>query len=330
MKWDYQTNRPIEGTYKHRKYDKETLLSSIPEYIYPLEDVTAHLDAVNWNLERFFLEKIDDIQDPSDLFPQLSYWQEIQSAYWYDMDSSHLHLTDIPDDWTWGGVPEKINQGNILARLFFCETEEEIWDMVRDLPYWVGNNLLECFYGCPPKRKWARNIPVGLKDLEKAARLKDYLYGPLPQNSRQVGLGSTISIAADYEYSGIIVGLEENHLAVQLKSRLGSYNTTQFHVSPYEKGFGEITEGGRYFATEVGIRTAIQLLINVGIEERALLEDRSIIEDMIAEYNAEKGPDYIPGDMCPKLKRKYFPNLESIEFTIELVEKLEKYQKGDL
>ena len=176
MKWDYENNQPIEGTYQQREYDKDALKSYIEE-CFPFDDIRIALDSVDWDLEALMLRNDIDLGDAF-YTSLLVDWKDCLRDYWIDIANGNICTADF-EGLKWRETSTPIQESDFWRRCFFCETEEDIWDLFHDLPFEMENNLMECYYGYTP----ITFLPVYIYNPEKAAEMRNYLYGDTKGNN---------------------------------------------------------------------------------------------------------------------------------------------------
>lgn len=318
MKWDYEKNLPVEGTYQHREYDKEKLKSYIEEH-FPYDVVRLAFESVDWNLEALMLRKDLDLGE-SFYMSILKDWKDCLIDYWIDIVNGHICTLDFKGQ-KWRGTLSPIHVCDFLKRCFFCETEEDIWDLFHDLPFWAENNLKECYYGYSPIT-W---FPVYTKDPCKAITMHEYLYGKSEDLGILLHLGSKMGVLDEYEYTGTIVGLAEDHIAVRIDYPLEC--TISYHVpgDSRDKIKLAVVIDNQYVATEYTHNMALGMLSEIHSEERFILKDVEKLHDMFVEYQQKKDTN-VSFWFISELKQKYFPDgAEDIEFNEDLMSQIESY-----
>lgn len=171
MKWNYENNLPVEGTYQHREYNKNALKSYMVES-FPYQEIHSAFESVDWDLEEFFLKKANkDIHGEAFYISILLDWKEDLDEYWLDLANGFWDI-EVPNGYKWGESPQTIDDTDICRRLFFCESDADIWDLAIDLPQEVTSGLLGCYQGTCEIEDW---FPVYMKDPKKAQRMIDYI-----------------------------------------------------------------------------------------------------------------------------------------------------------
>lgn len=327
MKWDLENNRPIEGTYQHREYDKDELKSYVEEhfpYLY-CPEVHAALESVNWDLEALMLRTDIDFDDDVDFYlSMLLHWNDCLFEYWVDIANGHIATCDFEGQ-TMRGTSIPINECDFLRRCFFCETEEDVWDVFHDLPFEIENDLKECYYGYSPVSCWD---PVYIKDPRKAIMMHEYLYGKSEDLGILLHLGSKMGAVDEDEYTGTIVGLAEDHIAIQLDYPLECTISRCFSKASQDKIKLAVVIDNQYIATEYAIDMAMGMLMQIHSEATFILKDVEKLHDMFVEYQLKKDPqDEL---LLSELKQKYFPvGAENIEFNEDLMSQIESYLKDN-
>lgn len=313
MKWDYENNLPIEGTYKHREYDKDALKSYMNEhfpYLY-CHEIHAALESVNWNLEDLFLKKADKEIQYGFHISILVDWKDDLKDYWFDLANGYWNVENDETD--------------IYRRLFFCETEEDIWDLVTDLPQKVTRELLECYQGT---REIEYLPPVYLKDSTKAQKMIEYINSKTMENNKLIKKGCILGTTAHYEHRGQIVELTPERISVQLDSPF----TMVFCREILEKYRNEVTYaieiGGEYYATEKGFNMAMDLLIGLSEEEEILLDQPYRLADVIKEYRERVNEGmslFEKTKTLIEIQEKHFPELKETVISEEMIGEFQKY-----
>ena len=173
MEWNYEHNLPVEGSYRHHVYDKDALRSYMDEH-FPYPEVHSAFELVDWDLEDFFLKKANkDIHGEAFYVSILLDWKKDLDDYWVDMANGFWGIElSIPDTITWGDSPKFVDDTDIFRRLFFCETDTDIWNLALELPQEVTSGLLGCYDGTCEIEDW---FPVYLKDPSKAQEMIEYI-----------------------------------------------------------------------------------------------------------------------------------------------------------
>lgn len=167
MDWDYVNNLPIEGTFQHHVNDKDAMKAYINSY-FPYDVVKEAFESVGWNLEKLLLSKYIEL-DSTFYISILSDWKEQLEDYWNDLANGHI-VVDLPKNYTWGDVAVPIIEVDVYRRFFFCETEEDVWDVFYDLPDKAMEELVGCFYG-QGAVSW---FPVYLRNSARLPRMLEH------------------------------------------------------------------------------------------------------------------------------------------------------------
>ena len=164
MQWNHETNLPVEGSYRHLEYDREAFRKYVEE-TYPYPEILEALESVDYDWEAFFLQKKNAVIEEGCSFyldTMMRFGESSLGAYWLDMGNGYWAL---PEGWG--------NEADIYRRFFFCETEEELWEFLSEIPdahkMWV--ELLGCFRG-----RWERifDLPISLEDWDRCGRFVDW------------------------------------------------------------------------------------------------------------------------------------------------------------
>lgn len=321
MKWNYETNLPVEGTYQHRVYDKEKLKTYVEER-FTHEVVRKAFEFVGWDLESLVLHK-DNIDFYDEFY--LSILVDLKDnleEYWVDLANGHISIT-LPPNYTWGGVPNPIRNRDIYRRLFFCDTEEDVWDVFHDLPFEIENNLKECYYGYSPVT-W---FPVCIKDPQKARMMHEYLYGKPENLGILIHLGSKMRVVDDDEFTGTIIGLAEDHIAVRIDYPLECTMSYYVPKDSLDKTKLTVVIDNQYIATEYARDMAMGMTIQIHWEVMSILKDVEKLHDMLVEYRKKQGI-HSRFELLSELKQKYFPvGVENVDFNEDLMSQIELYVK---
>lgn len=173
MKWDYTTNLPVEGSYQKHVYDGKDVRAYVAECIID-EEYFALFDSIGWDLNEFFLKKLEKtIPKYVYILPQLiAFNNDKIGDYVFDILCGNLWI-ELPDGYTWGGIQTPIDFTDVCRRMFFCETDEDIFALFADLPQSAQNSLFECYAGIDPFDVYEN--PIAIEDPDKAARFTRYL-----------------------------------------------------------------------------------------------------------------------------------------------------------
>lgn len=133
------------------------------------------LEDCHFDLYEFFLNKAYErivLEDgrPIDCFILLQF--RVENNFFLDIANGHLDLLKRPNDYTWGGEPHVITDNDIYSRLWFCDTDKDIWDMFLDLPDYTIADLYNCYAG---KKLEIMDIPSYLGNPLKAQLYLDYI-----------------------------------------------------------------------------------------------------------------------------------------------------------
>jgi len=339
MKWDYENNLPIEGTYKHREYDKDALKSYMNEhfpYLY-CPEIHAALESVNWNLEDLFLKKADKEIQYGFHIAILTDLKEDMNDYWVDLANGYWNI-DIPDSYKWGGIPQIIDDADVYRRLFFCETEEDIWDTVMDLPQKSFCELMKCYLGTSNS---IFGLPIYLTNPSKAKTMVEYISKndktKWQQTAQEIYYnymgnllkkGSILGTTAHYEHQGQIVELTPDRILVKLDSPITLIFSREIPDKYKGKAAYAVEIDGEYIATEAGRETAMDLLIGLSEEEEILLDQPYRLADVIKEYREKVNEGtslFEKTKILTEIQEKHFPELKETVITEDMIDEFYKY-----
>lgn len=341
MKWDYTTNLPIEGTYRHRVYDKEALKSYMEEHL-PFPELHSAFESVDWDLENFYLKKANKIIDGGEFdIDILIHWKEGLDDYWIDLANGYWGLgvsSPLPNNLTWGGIPQIIDDADIYRRFYFCETEEDIWDTIIDLPQDTFCALMKCYLGTSNS---IFGLPIYLTDPSKALKMVDYISKndktKWQQTAQEIYYnymnillkkGSILGTTAHYEHQGQIVELTPERISVQLDSPITLVFSREIPDKYKGKAAYAVEINGEYFATESGFETAMGLMIELSEEEEILLDNPYKLADVIKEYREKVNDEstlFEKTKVLIEIQEEHFPELKETVLTEELIDEFYKY-----
>ena len=147
--------------YQRRNYDKEAVKAFIMEH-YPYDEVIAAFEKVGFDLDDFFLTKANDIIQDEEFYISLFLeFKECLTDYFADLANGYW---DIPQT--------TIGVSGICRQLFFCETEDDLWNFLYDYcPAKTAFQIYKCYMGtCQIEGHY----PVYLKDPVKADGMINY------------------------------------------------------------------------------------------------------------------------------------------------------------
>ena len=176
MKWNYKNGTPVEGTFIPLKLDrakvKEVLMSYADDPI-----VETAFASVGYAPDQFLIHKAYR-EIPSDLSIDYLFLLLFQieqkpflTDYFVDIANGYFHIFSRPKGYKWKNIERPLEDIDIVSRLYFSDNEEDIWDLVQDLPVSVKESLDNCYEGNVPDLIY----PSYLKDSQKANRLLRYL-----------------------------------------------------------------------------------------------------------------------------------------------------------
>lgn len=149
-------------TEHRRKYDKEAVKKVIMEQ-YPDKDVIAALEKTDYDLEKFFRSKANDVID-DDVFYDIILLEFKDSLWDYFID--HINgYWEIPET--------SLGIAGFYRKVFLdCHTDEDIWELLyRYCPTKTACEIYKCYMGTTAT---LMNIPICLKDPDKARRMQEY------------------------------------------------------------------------------------------------------------------------------------------------------------
>jgi hypothetical protein len=182
MKWNGIDNQPIEGTYRHRTYDKDAMRKYVEEN-FPFDEVREAFEAADWDLEALYLNRESRLfQADSSAFciAILLDWKDCLKNYWFDLANGHLDFIREGDECVWKGVwpQQAFRPSDIYRRLFFCETEEDFCDIFNDLN--STEKLEDLYNGNSP----IDMFPVYAEEPSKVAEMCEYLANKTRNNTK--------------------------------------------------------------------------------------------------------------------------------------------------
>lgn len=155
MKWDYKNNLPVKGTYRPRGIEWDEFFLEGKHHSIPEEDVIPTLDHVIFDLVRSgaVSPEIEDfcLDHLNGVITLLNYGE------------SH-----------WRGREEIITDADIYARLYFCDTENDIFDIVLD-GAGDATSLLETFGYEEPDDVSDYTTPRNTASEDRLERFEAYL-----------------------------------------------------------------------------------------------------------------------------------------------------------
>lgn len=121
------------------------MLKENEEVIDPL--LIPLFDAVNYDPDEFLLQKIYK-KIPQDHYVDYIFMLAFQFEkkpflidYFYDIANGHLDIFNRPEGYRWHYEAEAVQDVDIVTRLYFADSEKDIWELVNDLPSDVADNL---------------------------------------------------------------------------------------------------------------------------------------------------------------------------------------------
>lgn len=323
MKWDYKNNLPVEGSYQKHQYDRQKYKEVTDQHWWFEPVVEEILASVDFNVDEFFLQKLY-YKVPADKRIGLTCLLAFQlddkpflDYYLMELLDGDLNFsTSENGNCWWAKLSHRpINDNDILTRLYFCDCEEDIWDMVCDLPGDVASNLYLLY---------ETQCESYLYEPGKAQIMTEYIcFQNDWQNGKAVAQNIVIMIYGKF-IPGNVTMLNEHGISVSLMKPIKC--TCTFENS-YYKLVNRAEDGNRTLTPE-GEKAAIDILRKTYNDVDALLDDTAKIHAMLDCYHELKANNtncIPPCDMLSKIRAEYYPDIEYIDFDIYLIEELEKY-----
>ena len=225
-------------------------------------------------------------------------------------------LTNEDENCRWAKLSGRpIQENDIIKRLYFCDCEEDIWDMIYDLPGDVASNLCllyetkskSCLY--EPWKAWAMLAYFCSKD--------DWLKTKAFTQSIVIMINGKLIL-------GNVILLKEYTINVALLKPI-KYTYT-YDYGDYK--LVDRAEDGSCRLTPEGEERAIYILRKIYNDVAVLLDDTDKIKSMLDHYHdleAKNTNRVPPQDMLSKIHKEYFPEIKYIDFNIYLMEEIEKY-----
>ena len=149
MIWNYAYNKPW-GSYQVSEYDIQKFKEEVNGWIETETDmgsidaasinsIKAVMEKVNYNVYEFMAthsyNSIGDVQIRENFILYVCFpWSSFDFIPINTKENKTMSDIDIlyrAEDFSWGGN-EKVSDFDIYCRLFFCESEEDVWDIFAD------------------------------------------------------------------------------------------------------------------------------------------------------------------------------------------------------
>lgn len=177
MKWNYETNLPIEGSYKRIGHNPVRVKEILKEYeeMAGTKEMMPWIESVNYDPDEFLLQKLyKNIPDvvPAQFITLLAFQFDAKpflKDYFFDIANGFWDISGFIKDYCWHQATESVQDIDIITRLYFADSEEDIWDMVNDLPEAVGFNLSSLYKG------FLSVYGSRLKNVDKVLEMEKYL-----------------------------------------------------------------------------------------------------------------------------------------------------------
>lgn len=149
MIWNYAYNKPL-GSYQVSECDTQKFKEEVNDWIEmetdmgsinatSINSIKAVMEKVNYNVYEFMAthsyNNIGDVQIRENLIMYVCFpWSSFDFIPINTKENKTMSDIDIlyrAEDFSWGGN-EKVSDFDIYCRLFFCESEEDVWDIFAD------------------------------------------------------------------------------------------------------------------------------------------------------------------------------------------------------
>lgn len=286
MKWNYETNLPVEGSYRRITHDPVMVKEILKEYeeMVGTKEMMPLIESVNYDPDEFLLQKLyKNIPDSvhAEFITLLAFQFDAKpflQNYFYDIANGYWDVFNLPEGYCWHNGTEPVQQMDIITRLYFADSEEDIWDMVIDLPDDVKNNLFQLYEGEIP----TLNSPSCLKDENKTLEMDEYLSSHRDRHSPVKYLNIIIDHCL---IMGSVKFLKEDAMLVRIKKPIHH----SVCVSVPGKFQGKIKymtkDDDGYRLTRTGEDNAITVLLELYRKEKDILSDPYKVVEMLADYH---------------------------------------------
>lgn len=335
MKWNYETNLPVKGSYKRIAHNPIRVKEILKEYeqMAGTLEMAPLIESVNYDPDEFLLKKlykkIPDVVDAQ--FITLLAFQFDNKPflvnYFYDIANGFWDISGFIRGYCWHQTNEPVHDIDIITRLYFADSEKDIWDMVYDLPKAVGFNLSSLYKG------FLSVYGSCLKNLDKAVEMEEYLDRLSPTKNIEIIIGH-------HHIIGQVRLLKEDCVIVSLDKPIRH----SVCVSVPGKIRGKVifmTEKDGYRLTNAGEDNAITTLRQLYHEEKDILSDLDKVKAMLADFHhreserlkkwgsimskqARQNGAITTDELLNQIQYEYYPDLRRIEFDEDFVKRLEE------
>ena len=342
MRWNYETNLPIEGSYRRAAHDPNRVKGILEEYeVAETEEMMPLIESVGYDIDEYMLQKlyksIPDVVHPN-LIVMLAFQfdeKPFLRDYFFDIANSYWDVFNLPKGYCWHNENVPVQVMDIVTRLYFADSEEDIWDMVYDLPDYVEDNLSRLYNG---KEDSIFNFPICLKHEGKALEMDEYLSS---KHDKQSPI-KNIEITIDHRH---IVGrvrlLREDGMIVSIKKPIRhSVGVTIPERCRGKVHFMTKDENG-YSLTFAGEENAITTLRQLYYEEKDILSDLNKVRAMLADFHhreserlkkwgsimtkqARQKGSITTDELLNQIQYEYYPELRKVEFDKGFIKRLEE------
>lgn len=347
MKWNYETNLPVEGSYRRITHDPVRVKEILKEYenMVGTKEMMSLIESVNYDPDEFLLQKLyKNIPNvvPAQFITLLAFQFDAKpflKDYFFDIANGYWDIFNRPDGFKWNNASKPMQDMDIITRLYFADSEEDIWDMVDDLPYYVKDNLFSLYEGDVP----TLDFPICLKDDDKALEMSCYLNSKGERHFRS----KYITIIIDHRIiMGRVKFLKEDSMIVRLNKPIcHSIDVTVPEQCRGKVYFMTQDEDGYKF-TNSGEDIAITRLRELYHEEKDILSDQYKVLAMLADYHrreterqkkwgsimtkqARQNGAITAEELLEQIQYEYYPDLRRVVFDEEFMLCLEKKIMGD-
>ena len=342
MKWNYKANLPVEGSFRRTAYNPDRVKEIMEEYeVAGTEEMMPLIESVGYDIDEFMLQKlyksIPDVIHPN-LIVMLAFQfdeKPFLRDYFFDIANSYWDVFYLPKGYCWHNENEPVQVMDIVTRLYFADSEKDIWDMVYDLPDYVEDNLSRLYDG---KEDSIFNFPICLKQEGKALEMDEYLSS---KHDKQSPI-KNIEISIDHcHIIGRVRLLREDSMIVSIiKPIRHSIGVTVPERCRGKVHFMTKDEDG-YSLTYAGEDNAITTLRQLYYEEKDILSDLDKVWAMLADYHrrelerlkkwgsimtkeARQEGAITRDELLGQIQYEYYPDLRRIEFDTDFIKELEK------
>ena len=336
MKWNHETNLPVEGSYKRIAHNPDRVKEILKEYeqMAGTKEMMPLIESVGYDPDEFLLQKlyknIPEV-DPSQLITLLAFQFDAKpflKDYFLDIANGFWDISGFIRGYCWHQTNEPVHDIDIITRLYFADSEKDIWDMVYDLPKAIGWNLSSLYKG---------SLSVYgscLKNLDKAVEMEEYFDRQSSTKNIEITIGSCHIV-------GRVRLLREDSMIVSIiKPILHSVG-----VTIPERCRGKVhfmtNDGDGYSLTYAGEDNAITTLRQLYHEEKDILSDLDKVRAMLADYHhrelerlqkwgsimtkeARQKGAITTDELLSQIQYEYYPELRKVEFDKDFIKRLEE------